>query len=474
MPGDPQTPARPQEVLLRRNYLSAVENVAQSIGTMGPVATIGTILPLLIYKSGNATWALFLCVMAAFCMISTSINVFASKIVSAGSLSAYAERGLGRWAGSLTGWSYLVAMVFVVTSSAISCAYYLAIVVTHVSGRPVGALGQVALTVLVALLAWMPAHRDIKLSTKMMLGAEGLSVLVILAILAAAMTGTHHWVDRPQLRLEGAGFSHFRLGFVLAFMTLAGFESATALGEEAKAATHTLPRVMMLCILPTGLLFVVSIYCLTVFSHSLSLALDQTDAPLDLIARSVGLPALGALSSLGIAVSCYGCALGGLNAGSRVAYSMARGRQLWGYFDAIHPKNGTPHRALALFSAVAIVVPCAMIGSGVTMADAMDYLMQVASFGFLGGYLAVCLAAPFFLAARSELRFGRVAIAAASVCVIAAAFSMSLLPVPEGPWRYLPYVFGLLLVLGMTVSGRARIAGPPTLPGGVPQPEAAD
>jgi hypothetical protein len=51
---------------------------------------------------------------------------------------------------------------------------------------------------------------------------------------------------------------------------------------------------------------------------------------------------------------------------------------------------------------------------------------------------------------------------------------MSLVPVPEGPWRYLPYVFGLLLVLGMTVSGRARIAGPPTLPGGVPQPEAAD
>ena len=143
-------------------------------------------------------------------------------------------------------------------------------------------------------------------------------------ILFAAMLRAHHWVDRSQLLLEGTGFSHYQLGFVLAFMTLAGFESATALGEEAKTATRTLPRVMILCILPTGLLFAGSIYCMTSLSHGLNLALDQTDAPLDMIARSIGLPTLGWLSSLGVAISCFGCALGGFNAGSRVVFSMAR------------------------------------------------------------------------------------------------------------------------------------------------------
>src|SRR5271170_6465237 len=88
--------------LLRRNYLSGIENFAQSIGTMGPVATIGTILPLLIYKSGNGTWLLFLGVLAAFCLIATNINVFATRFASAGSLSAYAQQGLGHWAGGLT------------------------------------------------------------------------------------------------------------------------------------------------------------------------------------------------------------------------------------------------------------------------------------------------------------------------------------------------------------------------------------
>lgn len=83
---------------LRRNYLSGVENVAQSIGTMGPVATIGTILPLLIYKSGNGTWLLFLCVLAAFWLVAANINVFAARFASAGSLSTFAQQvwGIGR------------------------------------------------------------------------------------------------------------------------------------------------------------------------------------------------------------------------------------------------------------------------------------------------------------------------------------------------------------------------------------------
>jgi amino acid transporter len=478
----PQPPKTGGEVLLRRNYLSAIENVAQSIGTMGPVATIGTILPLLIYKSGNGTWLLFLGVLAAFWLIAASINVFASRFASAGSLSAFAQHGfggglggglgnggsgnagLGDWAGRLTGWSYVVALIFVATSSGVSSAYYFAIVLTHFSGWAVGAAGFITLTILVALMAWWPAHHDVKLSTNVMLGAESFSLLLILVILFSAMMRSHHWVDRAQLHLEGTGFSHYQLAFVLAFMTLAGFESATALGEEAKTATHTLPRVMILCVLPIGLLFAASIYCMTTLSHSLNLALDQTDGPLDMIARSVGLPTLGWLSSLGVAISCFGCSLGGFNAGSRVVYSMARNGQLWRWFDAIHPVNGTPHRALTLFAGISIVVPSVTIAVGVSMANAMDYLMQIAALGFLGGYLVVCVAAPVYLASKGELRFPRLAAAILTLSILVAVLVMSLVPIPEGPSRYLPYIFAALLIFGMLLSGRNWGRGPKGIP----------
>lgn len=447
---------------LRHNYLSGIENVAQSIGTMGPVATIGTVLPLLIYKSANGSWLLLLGVLVAFGLVSISINVFASKFASAGSLSAYARHGLGEGAGNLAGWSYLVAMTFVVTSSGVSSAYYIAIVYTHLTGSPVGPAGLILMTFLVVVLAWWPAHRDIKVSTKTMLAAEAFSACLIMVIMVAAMLRSHHLVDREQLQLRGSGLAQLRRGFVLAFMTLAGFESTSALGEEAKTATHTLPRVMLLCVVPTGILFVASVYCLTALSHTLNLSLDQTDAPLDMIARSVGLPTLGWMSSLGVAISCFGCALGGFNAGSRVLYSMARERQLWPYFAAVHPVNGTPHRALALFAIVALVVPAVLIGCGVTMANAMDYLMQIASFGFLGGYLLVCIAAPVFLAKAGGLGLVRIAIAVASVTIISAAFVLSLVPIPDGPWRYLPYIFAALVAAGMVVS--RKTARPPVEP----------
>jgi amino acid transporter len=444
--------ASPPPVLLRRNYLSAVENLAQSIGTMGPVATIGTILPLLIYTSGNGTWLLFLGVLVAFCLISANISVFASHIASAGSLSAFAQQGLGHWGGRLTGWSYVVALIFVATSSAVSSAYYLAVILTRFTGRPFGAAGLIALTVLVVLLAWWPAHHDIKLSTELMLGAECFSVLLISAILLIAMFRSHHWVDASQLRLQGTHFSTYQLGFVLAFMTLAGFESATTLGEEAKSATSTLPRVMLWCILPVGLLFAGSIYCMTVLSHSLNLALNQTDAPLDMIAHSIGLPALGWLSSLGMAISCFGCSLGGFNAGSRVVYSMARDGEFAKYFEAVHPVNGTPYRALALLAVISIVVPSVTIAAGVSMADAMNYLMQIASFGFIGAYLMVSVAAPVYLAAKDRLGFGHVTLAVVTLPILGAVLLMSLVPVPQGPSRFLPYIFAALLAASILIS----------------------
>jgi amino acid transporter len=454
---DPAVPAASGESAhLRGNYLPAIENVAQSIGTMAPVATIGTVLPLLIYKSANGTWLLVLAVLAVFCLIASSINVFARRFASAGSLSAYAGAGLGPWWGNLTGWSYGVAMVFVVASSGVSAAFYLAMVVSHFTHQPVGPLGMGLLSTGVVVLAWWPAHRDVMLSTKIMLVAEATTVLLIVFILGAAMLRSSLWVDPAQLELRGAGFSQYQLGFVLAFMALSGFESVTTLGEEAKAATRTLPRVMALCVVPVGLLFVAGVYCLTALSHARSLALDQVDAPIDMIAQSIGLPTLGWLSSLGVGVSCFGCAMGGFNAGSRVLYSMARGRQLWGYFGVIHPVNGTPYRAIALLGVISVVVPSAMLALGVTMANAMDYLLQIASFGFLGGYLAVCVAAPVYLRARSELGPGRVVVAIVTIAVLAAVFFMSVVPVPEGTEKYLPYIFAALLCGGMAVSRRLR------------------
>jgi amino acid transporter len=444
---------------LRRNYLSALENLAQAVGTMGPAATLGTVIPLLIAKTGNGTWLLFLGILGVFFLISINITVFASRLASAGGLSSYAEQGLGGWPGILTGWSYIVAMTFIVTSSVVASAYYLGMVMAHFTNHPVGKAGSILLTLLVLMLAWLPAYRDIKLSTKVMLCSEAISVGVILLILGVAMWRNVHGIDQAQLHLAGTRSPQIKLGLVLAFMMLAGFESSTTLGEEAQSATRTIPRVMIFCLLLLGLLFLASIYSITALSHSRDLGLDQTSAPLDVIARSINLPALGWISSLGVALSCFGCALGGLNAGARVIFSMARERLFAPFFATIHPLNGTPSRALVVIGMVALIIPILLITSGVAMANAMDYLMQIASFGFLGGYLSVCVAAPFYLARHHTLTVMQLLVAAITLLVIGAVLFLSLIPIPDPPWRYLPYCFGTLVLMGTlsTVYFRRKI-----------------
>jgi amino acid transporter len=450
------TPTLARQTVLRRNYLSALENVAQAVGTMGPAATLGTVIPLLIGKTGNGTWLLFFGILGVFILISININVFASRFASAGSLSSYAEKGLGGWPGILTGWSYIVAMTFIVTSSVVASAYYLAMVMAHFTHRPLGKPGSILLTLLVVVLAWLPAYRDIKLSTKVLLCTEAVSVSVIVSILGIAMARSGRVVDQAQLHLAGAGFPQFKMGLVLAFMMLAGFESATTLGEEAQSATRNIPRVMFFCLLPIGLLFIASIYSTTALSHSQNLGFDQTNAPLDLIARSIDLPALGWISSLGVALSCFGCALGGLNAGARVIFSMARERLFPPFFSSIHPVNETPSRALLVMVSVALIIPVLLIANGVAMANAMDYLMQIASFGFLGGYLSVCVAAPFYLARRHALTAVQLLVAMITLLVIGAVLFLSLIPIPAAPWRYLPYLFAGLVLMGTLGSAYFR------------------
>ena len=217
---------------------------------------------------------------------------------------------------------------------------------------------------------------------------------------------------------------------------------------------------MLTCLVPIRVLYLAGTYGLAALSHYRTLALDQTDAPFDLIAQSIGLPAFGWLSSIGVALSCFGCALGGFNAGGRIVYWMAQHGKFWASFGAIHPRNATPHRALALLAAVSIVVPAALLRYGVKLADVMDYLIQFASFGFIGGYFAVCAAAPVYLARRGRLGAKAAAIAVVTLTVVGAVLVLSVFPVPDPPWRYLPFIFAGLLGLGCLITVGCMRRGP--------------
>ncbi len=463
LPSDPSPidPGEPERHGLRTDYISGLENVAQTLGTMAPTGTLGVIIPLVIGKSGNASWLLILGIVAVFLLILFNINVFATRTASAGGLGTYAGLGLGRRAGTFTKWIYALAMLFGVAGCAPSAAYYACLLISQVSGIPNTPLLGAAVTAAVVAVAWWIAHRDIKLSSNVMIVIEVASLSVILAIIAVAMAHQGPWVDRPQLTLEGASPGTFSAGLVLAFIMMGGFESATTLGAESRRAQWTIPRALVRCVVPVGVLYVVMTYLLVGLGRKFGIALDQLDAPFDTIARAHHMPLLGAASSLGVATSYFACTLGSLNAGARTLYSLAEDGGFFGAVGSAHPRNGTPHRAIALLGTLGILAPLGLLALGTSLVSTIDFLSQLAALGFIGSYFMVCLAAPFFLRQSGAFSPKIVSVSAAALLILAGVMARSVYPAPEGPARLLPYVFLGLVATGLLLSRLSRGKSPP-------------
>jgi len=446
--------APPGQPTLRKNYLSGFENIAQTLGTMAPTGTLGVVIPLVIGKTGNGSWLLILAVLGICLLILFNINVFATRCASAGGLGTYARLGLGPRAGAATTWIYIGAMLFGAASSAPSAAYYACLVLSQCAGLPNTAALEASVTALVVAAAWWTAYRDMKLSSDVMIVIEVASLAVMIAIIALALSKTGLWIDAPQATLEGAGPKAFSAGLVLAFLTMGGFESATTLGEEAKQAEKTIPRAIMQCVLPLGVLYLAMTYFLVALGRRYGIALEQLEAPFDTIARASHFALLGTASSVGVAMSYFACTLGSINAGSRAMYSLSEGRLFFRSVGYAHPRNGTPHRAIAIIGVIAIAAPAGLLLSGVSLVSCIDYLSQLAALGFIGSYFLVCLAAPFFLAGLGCLHWQGVAVSASALLLLAGVLVQSVYPVPEKPACYLPYVFLSLMAAGMCLSWR--------------------
>ena len=89
------------KVDLRENYLSFVEIIAQSIGSIAPTASLAFVIPLVYGSSGKGTWLVYLFALVAIILIATNLNTFTSRSASPGSLYTYIVIGLGPTIGSL-------------------------------------------------------------------------------------------------------------------------------------------------------------------------------------------------------------------------------------------------------------------------------------------------------------------------------------------------------------------------------------
>ncbi|HEV2037619.1 MAG TPA: hypothetical protein VGQ96_03345, partial [Candidatus Eremiobacteraceae bacterium] len=115
-----------------------------------------------------------------------------------------------------------------------------------------------------------------------------------------------------------------------------------------------------------------------------------------------------------------------------------------------HEVHATPLVAVTISAAVILLAPLSLLLLAHTaLLDTFGYLGSIATFGFLFAYILVSIGAPMFLRRRGELRAMAIVMAVLSIAMLAIATIGSVYPVPPAPYNVLPYIFLVLLAIGL-------------------------
>ena len=432
---------------LRREVLSPMETLAQSVSTIAPSTTPVATIPLVCALAGNGTWLAYVLAMAAILLVALCISKFARYSASPGSLYTYASMILPPSLGATAAWSLLLAYI-ATGSSVIGGFYHFAILLLRdATGH--GASATFLALFVTAISIWI-AWRDVKISARLMLWIEAVSVSFILIVVLLVLF-RHGWhLDWEQFHLRGMTGSGLRLGLVLALFSFVGFESATTLGSEARNPLKTIPRAVIQSALLAGAIFIVCAYTEVLGLRAAGQDLATSTAPMRVLAKLAGLPIFGLLIDIGALVSMFAGTLACITAAARVLLLMSHNGLAHGLLRKTHAHNETPGFAIAVTGTAAVLPVAILAARGASGLDVYGWMGSLATYGFIVTYALVSVALPRYLRAHNAYRPGAQIIPWLACAAMLLALVGNLYPVPEGPYGKLPYIYLTYLIVGLS------------------------
>src|SRR5580692_11187935 len=98
---------------LKSNCLNFIELLAQNIALISPTMTAALIVPLMFGTTGNISWLSYAIGTVMLLFVAFSLNQFAKRTTSSGSMYSYTSAGLGFGGGAICGWCLVWAYLFI-------------------------------------------------------------------------------------------------------------------------------------------------------------------------------------------------------------------------------------------------------------------------------------------------------------------------------------------------------------------------
>ena len=434
---------------LHTGVLGPIETLAQSISAVAPSTSPSLTIPLVFALAGNGTWFVYGMATTTILLVGFCVSRFARLSASPGSLYTYTANTLPPIFGVISGWALLLAYLATGASVAGGALYYTNIFALQILHWTPPAIVTLAL---VCAAAGYVAYRDVKLSAEMMLWIEVASVSLILIVLAVMPVRFGLHIDMDQLHLKGVSFASLGPALVLAIFSFVGFESATALGTEARDPLRTIPRAVLQCAILVGIFLMLCSYSEVLGFSGESARLSESTSPLHHLAEKEGLGPLGVAMDFGALISMFACVLACTTAAARVLMKMAHGGLLPRVIERTSSRHGTPGAAILLSIVLLFTATSAMALRAFTGSDMYDLLGSLSVFGFLTAYALVALALPFARRAMGQHSHAVAAVSIFTVFVLLLIAIFDLRSTADAVHARIPYIYLVYIGAGLAWS----------------------
>jgi len=445
-----------------RRELGFLGAVALAVGVMAPTLAMSITGVAAAGELGRAAPVAYVLAAIGVGLVASGFILLSSRYAHAGSVYAFAGHALGPRAGFMMGWALLGTYIVFPPVSLLGIGIFgqafldSAGIAASPPWLPIALVGWA--------LVWVLAARGIRVTTGSLLAVEGLSLLLVLALVAVIYVklaaGTAPRGQRLSLDVfslpDGTTVGAVALAVTFGFLSYAGFESAGSLGEETRAPTRAIPRSILLSIVLGGVLYTVCISAQTLgFGVDAAgvHAFTRSGAPLNDLGRSYVGSGMASVLDLGAMMSAFGAALGGVAVGSRMLFALARDGLLVRRLSGVSEGTGAPAPALAVIMGLALAALLAFGIAGTRPLDAFFYLATTGVLSLLVMYIVTDVGAIRVAAGdRDVRRWWAVALPAAGIVVAGYTLFKHLSPVPSSPYDIFPYVVAAWLAIGLALT----------------------
>ena len=427
----------------------------QAIGVpLGIIAPTGAVaaFPQVMAGSVGASGPLVILIgLVVGLFIAYSFASFAQVFATAGSAFTFNGVSMGASYGFVSAWMQLFAYIVFGAATCPLCASLLQTLIPALQPVPWWLLSLAILLIALAL-----SLRSVELASSVSSIVEGIGIIVIIVIgIFVFVHGGHggHGISSQPLRPGGNKLSGLAFGVTFAFSAFAGFESASALGEETLNPRRAIPRAIVTSLLIGAVTLAFGSYVLTVALGPTALA--ASTSPLTQVAKTFVDSGIGSLINLVALFSIFGSTLGNVNATSRLLFAFGRDgfphpRYRGPRLSKVNEKYGTPDVALFTVAAIMAMIFVGFAIGGNNPTSAFDYISTMGGISILLCYLLTVIGATVFFT-RRRLALRKLVFLYTSIPVVGYVVYRQAWPIPAHPYNLLFYAAVAWSVLGVVL-----------------------